>query len=367
MTKRSEQAPLKKWCTNEHRNGLILPTEEPSITWLPLAFPHSMNCCIPTGIDKDNYIIIDVGSESNNKIKGFYQYDIANNKWTKMDIPTHDFECIEYVYHSVLDRNKRILYIFGKGGFKLQYSMTISQLHLNNNKCYNDKITLSIIDETKMGIMLNNSLIMLTGKFWDGILQYNTENKTFTKIYGRLYENESTKDFGVIYNKKSNSLLLFGGYVCSDRTFSDSILCINLKTKKLNKLPVSLPQKIANVHCTMAIRNRYVLIFGGITSKFPDVYSDNIYIYCMGSKTLRISSVKCPSKSMFKAITVNNEGKDEKTVFGYMRKQWNVCDIEDHSFPPFYLLKLIHSYYLNEIVYLLDISNNKHYKMSTLD
>eukprot|EP01084_Bolivina_argentea_P107053 191440_1 len=49
---------------------------------------------------------------------------------------------------------------------------------------------------------------------------------------------------------------------------------------------------------------------------------------------------------------LNDNIKNEKLVFGYIRNIW-ICNISDH-FPPNDLIKLIHSYYLNEFVYLLE-------------
>ncbi len=59
--------------------------------------------------------------------------------------------------------------------------------------------------------------------------------------------------------------------------------------------------------------------------------------------------------------------KDEKTAFGFVRNTWKICDIYDHCFPPFYLFKIMHSYYLNEWVYSLNERSGQHYKMSALD
>eukprot|EP01084_Bolivina_argentea_P101849 182533_1 len=100
----------------------------------------------------------------------------------------------------------------------------------------------------------------------------------------------------------------------------------------------------------MAINNKYVLLFGGCDN---GIYYDDIYIYSIKYKTITKSKIKCPSEGIFKAITINDHSKDEKIVFGYVRHEWITCDIYDHYFPPNYLLKLIHSYYLNEFVYLL--------------
>eukprot|EP01084_Bolivina_argentea_P031173 57705_1 len=106
------------------------------------------------------------------------------------------------------------------------------------------------------------------------------------------------------------------------------------------------------ISCTMAINNKYVLLFGG-WDYHNGVNCDDIYIYSLKHKTLKLAKMKCPSKGKFYAITINNIIKDEKLTFGYVRNQWKICNM-NHYFPPYYLLKLIHSYYLNEFVYLLD-------------
>eukprot|EP01084_Bolivina_argentea_P101848 182532_1 len=105
--------------------------------------------------------------------------------------------------------------------------------------------------------------------------------------------------------------------------------------------------------CTMAINNKYVLLFGGCDN---GIYYDDIYIYSIKYKTITKSKMKCPSGSTFAAIAVNDNIKDEKLVFGYIRNQWITCNISDNYFLPYDLQKIIHSYYLNECVYLLDIS-----------
>eukprot|EP01084_Bolivina_argentea_P107833 192770_1 len=119
--------------------------------------------------------------------------------------------------------------------------------------------------------------------------------------------------FAILYNHTNNCLLLFGGYDWDNRDYVDYILEFNMNTKQWNKLSVSLPKKTTDMCCTMAINNKYILLFGGYKS---GIYYDDIYIYSLKHKTLRQSKIKCPSKSDFSAITINNNIKDEMIVFG---------------------------------------------------
>eukprot|EP01084_Bolivina_argentea_P093449 168062_1 len=122
----------------------------------------------------------------------------------------------------------------------------------------------------------------------------------------------------VIYNHQNNTLLLFGGYDCdNDVHCLDYILEFNMKTKQWNKLSVSLPKGMYGMSCTMAMHNKYVLLFGGIDDNSQ--YSDNIYIYSLKRKTLTKSKLKV---NLYPYVTINDKMKDEKVVFGYIRNQW---------------------------------------------
>eukprot|EP01084_Bolivina_argentea_P289891 497868_1 len=196
-------------------------------------------------------------------------------------------------------------------------------------------------------------------------MKWDFKNKKMTK-FSDTYKKKYIGDFGMVYNDKQNCLLIFGGYDVSDGFgFSDYILEFNITTKQWNKMPVSLPKPMARPGCTMAINNTYVLLFGG--HEWSHDYKgccDDIYMYSIKKKTIQKSNIKCPSKSSYSCITVNDNIKDEKLVFGYVRDQWKMCSIDDHYFPPCYLLKIMHSFYLTEFVYCLA---EKHYKISTLD
>eukprot|EP01084_Bolivina_argentea_P250873 420526_1 len=68
---------------------------------------------------------------------------------------------------------------------------------------------------------------------------------------------------------------------------------------------------------TMAINNKYMVLFGNKNKSI-----DDIYIYSVKHKTVKLSKTKCPSKGIFNAITINNDINDEKIVFGYVRNEW---------------------------------------------
>ena len=89
---------------------------------------------------------------------------------------------------------------------------------------------------------------------------------------------------------------------------------------------------------------------------------DDIWIYSVGDKTFHRSNIKCPMKGSSKAFTINDKKNDEMTVFGFVRNEWKLSDICDHLFPPRYLIKMIHTYFLNEYVHLINLYSRSHWK-----
>eukprot|EP01084_Bolivina_argentea_P008954 16765_1 len=282
-------------------------TNQYSIKWILLnSYPtNTSSITIPTGIDRNNYIVID---RDYTDINCIYKYDIDNDKWTKID----GFSDVQITSHfsAALDVNKQMLFLVNQD--------SITQIQLNNSetKNYENDDALHIAFDATGGktIAFNDSLLIIGGEYNASIWQWKLENKRLVK-FGDMYKRKDLEGFGLIYNQKNNCLLLFGGeYNCTTRKY---ILEFNINKKQWNKLDVSLPKRRTQVCCTMAIKNRYVLIFGGISS--GGGVRDNIYIYSIKHKTIKESKIKCPSKGEFNAITINDNISDEKLVFGYIR------------------------------------------------
>ena len=118
----------------------------------------------------------------------------------------------------------------------------------------------------------------------------------------------------------------------------------------------------------LAIRNKFVLFFGGYNHEDGD--QDIIHIFNVAHQRFRVSKIKCPTKSIYSAVVMSDAECDEKIVFGYIRKQWKLAEIDEHYFPPMYLLQLMASYFLTEFVHILDKrqgTEGSHWRMSTLD
>ncbi len=303
---------------------------------------------IPTSINKDNFVVLQSDDYGDN-FNAIHKYNIYTNKWTTT-------KCNPIPIHSdipTLNGKQNVLYYL----IDNLTGTDLMQVELNNNK-----ITKHILsnenshNSNSKCIIINNELFVIGGLNSHSISKWNAKSKRFVQI-GSIYHKKLLDNFGVTYENKTNSILLFGGY---DTTLNyepvDYILQYDLIAHKCDKIKVSLPKPIMHVCCLKAIHNKYVLIFGGYGVRMN---FDDIYIYSIDRQTIKTSKIKCPSKGRFTGIISNDKMKDEKCVFGFVR---NICKkyLID-------LAKLIHTYYLNEWVYLLHYETKKHYKINTLD
>ena len=131
-----------------------------------------------------------------------------------------------------------------------------------------------------------------------------------------------------------------------------------------NKLAVQLPKALAYPACTCILNGQFVLLFGGFNEK--DGYQDAIYIYSVREKIFKLSKIKCPERVRYQVIKVNDKNKDTLSTFGWIRCKWKEFGIDDHLFPPEYLIRVICGYYLNEFVHLFSHTGDQ-YKINAFD
>eukprot|EP01084_Bolivina_argentea_P300255 517687_1 len=174
-------------------------SNQDSAKWIDVAScPITDFTTIPTGMNRDNYIVIDRIFAST-RINCIYKYDINTNKWNKIS-GLNNMQNISPC-SATLDVKKQIVYLFHKH--------SVREIQLNNSNI-NNYTHNTAIHATK-AIVLNDSLFIVGGYGNDSILKWNPQSKTFAK-FSDMYNKMRIDDFTMIYNHKNNNLLLFGGY-----------------------------------------------------------------------------------------------------------------------------------------------------------
>eukprot|EP01084_Bolivina_argentea_P218974 371478_1 len=223
-----------------------MSTIEHWISLQPCPTTHFLSA--PTGIDKNNYIIID---HHFSKINCIHKYDINTDNWLKINV-SNQLE-VSTGFTSTFNAKKQVIHIFSNN--------CLTYLQLTNNTIRTENVSNSsyIVSVSKI-ILLNNSLFLISGFNNSMILEYNIQTKVLSK-FAHMYNESELCAFGLIYSSNTNTLLTFGGYDCSLGRYGalmKYILQFDIQTKQWNKLPISLPYNMSRLHCILAIRNQYV-------------------------------------------------------------------------------------------------------------
>ena len=68
------------------------------------------------------------------------------------------------------------------------------------------------------------------------------------------------------------------------------------------------------------------------------------------------------------AVAICDRKGDKCITFGFVRDCWSRCGINNHLFPPEYLIRIMLKYYWNEYVHLIDLKRRRgHWRMNVFD
>ncbi len=120
-----------------------MASEQSSIKWnqftsCPIETITNVSTNVPSGIDKNNYIVID----SNFGEMSIYKYNIESDKWIKIDFKKPGRIS---TFSSFIDVTNQILYLFQR--------KSATQIQLNNNNIITNKHNIEIDYSQATGII----------------------------------------------------------------------------------------------------------------------------------------------------------------------------------------------------------------------
>ena len=188
-----------------------------------------------------------------------------------------------------------------------------------------------------------------------------------TKKFDIMHDFDKMKgDFQISYHNLvqfKNKLLVFGGLDTSNKALG-TIHEYSIQHNSWNTLDIKCPPGLSSFGATTVLKEQFVILFGG--EKQAEIATDDIWIYSIQTQAFRKSKVKCPINGQFHAFSYNDDERDERTVFGYIREFFQ--NISDIKFPPIYLIKIIDKYFLNEWIHLFFFGwDSLHWRIDVCD
>ena len=217
------------------------------------------------------------------------------------------------------------------------------------------------------GIIINNEFHVIGGSENGKHLKWNDGSKTMDIVHD--LDNIDLNRIGhqrLIQLK--DKVLMFGGFEYRVSNKSDKIYEYDTKDETWKVLDVKLPTKLYGFGCVSVLNDKFIILLGG--SKGVNRNTDDIWIYCVGTKTFTKSNIKCPKRDQYHAFVIGDKHKDQMAVFGYIRSEWKISQIDDYLFPPEYLIRIMGRYYLKQEIHLFNYHIAKrgdHWKIDAMD
>lgn len=216
------------------------------------------------------------------------------------------------------------------------------------------------------GIMINNEFHAIGGSQNNKHLKWNNKSQQFDILH-------DINDGHIGHHrliKLKHKVLMLGGFDYDMGCGSNSISEYDITANKWNKLEIKLPRKeLTGFGCIAVLRNQFILILGGRDdNEIDQTEQDDIYIYSVRDGVFTKSKIRCPERDEFVAINVHDPKKDQSVVFGFVRSEWHRSEIDQHLFPPEYLIRIMGKYYVKEEIHLFDYYGcTKHWKIDVFD
>ena len=300
-----------------------------------------------------------------------FRYSLRKDKWDKYHSglkngPSSSIAVFP-VETAMNYKTNEIFFIYNR---YQQQNTSIATLKLNNDKTKNH---IKSLGESNYGISqtIGSSAIVikndlhLIGGLNGNHLKWNKNTNQFDSLHENVASNINIHVNASKLVKVGDRIISFGGY--HDRQFLDCMMEYDIIKDAWKRLKIEMPRAMRDFGCTSAVNDRYILLFGGRHTNGIEL--DDIYIYSVLDGAFRKSRVKCPRKGKCHAIAVNGTGKDELSVYGYVRYQWKKSEINEQLFPPRYLIDVIKRYYQKEYIHLFrsGFAGNHHWRKEVFD
>ena len=344
--------PLSRSPRITKRDKLYDGNHEYSMTlWHKLAVCPDKKFAIPMMMDKNN-IIVPVHDAllkyniSQNKWIEFYKYpqEIRFNFGAKRIQILHfnsKANCLYILAANHIESIPDFIQINIKTNQYQKLSKFCKSRPLHNN-CVEIGDNLHLFVQNRFNFQLKHCL-------FNKKLNNHTEIQKF---------NEFSNYQGIVHLKSKKMILLF--------TINE-IRSYSLREHKWNQLNIEFPKELKD-----ELTNTRIDQFGYIlcrNEQFLILFTGFIWIIDLVLLKVRKSKIVCPLKKGYFHAVVNSEDiYDEIICNGYIRKYWNRDNQGTLRILPMYLIKLIQSYFSDQIIHLFETySKIGHWKIKMND
>ena len=307
-----------------------------------------------------------------------YKYNTYKNDWIKI------IRCPSNFYRGILflDTASKKLHSAHYGSGKLSQKLMLTSYDIKNNRYTLRRYgpfanTLSgiipYLCHVDGNIHIIGGHICSTHHVWN----FNKKRNEYKLIHQFKFDKQNLMYLSLVHVPSKQMILMIGGsdihnydkrnYSEEDKRRRIGIWKFCLISQKWTKLQfVGTDFKQANVRCALSSNEDFVIIAGGWDNIMEE--SDEIFVLDLRDNNqykLRKSEIKCPQKGKCGLVTLGGGIQDELLVIGWIKDLFKTINFKHLSLPPMYLIKLIQSWYNQEMIHWLQ--PQEHYSIKLKD
>ena len=328
--------------------------------------------------EKQNSLFLITKSQTLPEDMLLFQYSFKTNSWSKYLITPSIKGDLAYLLNKPMLIHGNKIYICCDDNPKAITILTIGDNNHNFAKLQQKQTSLDLNRDLidAKAIMIRDQVHIIGGEGGKHLKHDPIPNsvETLHDDFWDIFNEAEIYAYGIA--KLKDKIIIIGGNNGFDNVDIHHEYDIN--QNKWSRIDCKLPQLMNGFGCTKILNGQFLALFGGFAIKHDgnDIYEgekggDDIFIYSVKKKVFKKSKIKCPNKGGYQAITFCDRKQDKTVTFGYVRSMWLECVMEDHLFPPEYLIRIMFHYYWNECIHLFrDFSDNykcgEHHKIDAL-
>ena len=266
-----------------------------------------------------------------------YKYNIPNDEWRQWF--KYDRNINSNFHTAAINQSKSIIYLYNEEGRVIEIDLKLQKFKASRNK-YHD------------GACIASQFINGQFHIFGGWYSRNKSHFIWNSENQQLVEQRKLKEIFspnclsfhcILYAKSKKEVIIIPAH-------SRTIWVYSLTKNECKPSNVALIYEISCNCAVLTNDERYILLFG--TSMDP--FTSFIQIIDLYQEIAYISNIFCPIKSTFKAVITNDNHFEEILCCGYIRKCWKQPQFHGLKELPFYMIKLIKRWFVDDIVHLFN-------------
>ena len=290
----------------------------------------------PVRINQDEFVVM----TQNDDKEEIERYNVKTQVWDLM----HSFESDKIDNDKLLafhDENTHSLYMLSANGYAPNYLFT---LNLNSMTMNSSELKLDFWGSDEIQMIEQHLHFVAT----EGHSIFDISQNQFISECVEIADHGGLNDGQLIYLKKWNILLYFGGFNAHENHDIDQIHKYSWINKEWESLFCKLPLELEEFCCVSTNDERFVFILAGSSYDGDDFnysYIDKIMIYDVEKEIIRESNVTLPDEAVDNTIHAVSMFEDTNLlVNGYVRGFMEI---------PKDIIQLIDNFVWMEYIYLM--------------